>query len=163
MAGGNRMLLPRRQKTLSKGGGLEDHLQLRVPVPAGRNSTVPFTERAGANTNGSRLELARRSFTRNACGQFVRGVGPWKTRSRCPPALFAGSHRPRLEAKSWAVAFEYRHSLRSWTALGAIKCTLTARDIVAVCGGLENQSRRAGPYQSGRHYYPGVGRPVFLF
>ena len=93
-------------------------------------------------------KLARCSFTRNTPRRFVLRIGPSKACSRRYPAFFAGSHRPRLEAESWVAALEHRHSLRSRTALGAIKCTLTARDIVAVRGGVENQSRRTGPYQS---------------
>src|ERR1700675_3160003 len=163
MTSGNRMLLPRRQETLSKGGGLEDHLRLRVHVPAGRGSVVPFTNRAGPNANGSRFEFAGRSFSRSAGRRSVRRIGPWKARSRCYPALSARSHRPRLEAKSWAAALEHRHSLRSRTALGAIKRTLATRDIVAVRGGFENQSERVGSYESGSHYYPAVGSPFFFF
>ena len=158
------MLPPCRQKTRSKGGGLEDHLQIRVHLPAGRRPIAPFTQRAGANANGPRVKLARCSFTGNAPRRFVLRIGPSKASSRRSPALFAGSHRPWLEAKSWAAAFEYRHSFRSRTALGAVKRTVTARVIVPVRGGVENQSRRAGPYQSPRrHQYPSVSRAFFLF
>src|ERR1700676_688529 len=146
MASGNRMLLPRRQKPLSEGGGLEDHLQIRVHVPAGRSSMVLFTKRAGTNPNfnGYRLKRARCSFTGSTWRQFVRGVGPWKVCSRRYPALSARSHRPWLKAESWAAALKYRHSRRSRTTLGTIKRTITARDILAVCGDVENQSRRTG-------------------
>src|ERR1700675_3701992 len=121
MTSGNRMLPPRRQKSLSKGGGLEDHLQIRVHLPAGRSFIVPFPNRVGANVNGSRLKLARCSCTRNTPRRFVLRIGPSKAGSRRSPALFAGSHRPRLEAEPGVAALEYRHSFRSRTALGAIK------------------------------------------
>src|ERR1700732_1281490 len=153
MTSGNRMFAPAGRRALRLGGSLEDHLQLRVHVPAGRSPMVLFTECTAANTdtNISQLGLARYSFTGNTWRQFVLRVGPCKTCSRRYSAFFAGSHGPRLEAESRAATVEYRHSLRSRTALGAVKRTLTARDIVAVRGGVENQSRRIGSYQSGRN------------
>src|ERR1700681_3888591 len=105
----NRMLPPPRQKTRSKGGGLEDHLQIRVHLPAGRSSVVPFNKRAGANANVSRLKFARCSFTGNAPRRFVLRIGPSKAGSRHASALVAGSHRSRPEVQSWAASLEYRH------------------------------------------------------
>ena len=79
---------------MSNGGSLEDHLPLRVHIPAGRSSVVLFAECAGANsdTDKSRLEPFRCGFTGNTWRQFVLRVGPGKASSRSYSALFAGSH-----------------------------------------------------------------------
>src|ERR1700692_118787 len=118
---------------------------------------VPYADRAGANARThSRLELARCRFNRITCRQFILGVSTCKACSWCHSAFLTGSHRPWLEAESWGTAFEHRYSLRSRTALGTIKRAPTARRGDAVRGGLENQSQRAGSYESGSHYYPDV-------
>src|ERR1700730_12688615 len=100
-----------------------------VHVFAGRSSMVLFADRAGANAgtdiDSSQLKLAGCSTHRNTCRSFILGVGSYKACSWCHTPLSADSDRSRIKAESWTAAFEYRYSLRSWTALGTTECAPT--------------------------------------